>query len=484
MYRLALGIACAGLIAGCAVGSPPGFSSGNKWSFPLVAPLENTPLLVPVTINGKGPYLFAIDPDSAVSSLDSLIKSELDLYTTNGGKQIDERDMRVNTSLAEVRSLTLGTLTVRNMKLRVVSAQRYWINGRMVRGVIGRDVIADSLVFAYNRDTAMGYIATQGNLLPPSESTTLKFRRFNNKKLVRAKLNNKHKVELHLDIGGPMSMLWNVKIKKLRLPQLRANAQTMDEMGTLHRIRSGTLVGITDVKDLKAIGMFMLSYNDKRMNEEDIDGTLGQNFLKKFNVTANWHKGAFYLSKRNLDLGVGAKERMRRWGPAFDKCKATACVEIKVLAANAKPPGATPTTPKAPATPPGTVPPVDKTKPVPVTPKKEDPPASITNKAPGAAGAPMPAPATYNLRISREAMAIGAYEILIQAVDKQGKTLGLPLLVVTLPKGVPVIQESKIQRGYEKAAAFRVLDLSPFPRKCQMTNAGQRRCVWPLQKIR
>jgi hypothetical protein len=28
-------------LTGCAVGAPPGFSEGDTWSFPLVAPLED-----------------------------------------------------------------------------------------------------------------------------------------------------------------------------------------------------------------------------------------------------------------------------------------------------------------------------------------------------------------------------------------------------------------------------------------------------------
>lgn len=474
MFRKALALACAALIGGCAVGAPPGFSSGNKWAFPLVAPLENTPLLVPVMINGKGPYLFAIDPDSPVSMVDSAIKSELKLYTVRGPEIVDERDKRVNTGLAEVQTITLGSLKVRNKKFRVIMTGRYWINGRLVRGVIGRDIIADSLIFAYDRDKGMGYLATQGHMPPPSDSIKLGYRRFNNRKLVPAVINNKHKVELHMDLGGPVSMLWPAKIKKLHLPQLRVQATSMDEAGTIHRISGGTLIGILDVKGkVKSHGVYMLAYNDKRMNEVDLDGTLGQNFLKGHNLMANWHKTTFYLTPRDKDLGAHAAERLRRWGPAFDKCKNTACVDIKVVAANAKPPGAT--TPQP--TPPGTTPPVDPKQP---EAKKADPPSVTATPNAG-----MPAPPSHNLRVTREAMTIGDYEVLVQAMGKDGKPLAqLQPLLVTLPKGVPVVQWSELPAGYEQAASFRVLDLSPFPRKCQMSSSGQRQCVWPLRPVK
>ena len=63
--------ALAGVLAVAACGAPPAvpptFSAGDSWTAPLVGPLENDLLLVPVFVNGKGPYVFAIDPDAVVS---------------------------------------------------------------------------------------------------------------------------------------------------------------------------------------------------------------------------------------------------------------------------------------------------------------------------------------------------------------------------------------------------------------------------------
>ena len=58
---------------GCSVGAPPGFSSGDRWAFPLVGPLEDGLLITPATVHGHGPYLFAIDPDATVSAVDKNI---------------------------------------------------------------------------------------------------------------------------------------------------------------------------------------------------------------------------------------------------------------------------------------------------------------------------------------------------------------------------------------------------------------------------
>src|SRR5207237_1156911 len=81
VLALALALALGGA---CTVGAPPGFSSGDHWAFPLVGPLEDGVLLVPVTINGKGPYLFLLDPDAPLTSIDEALAAGLDLYGGTG----------------------------------------------------------------------------------------------------------------------------------------------------------------------------------------------------------------------------------------------------------------------------------------------------------------------------------------------------------------------------------------------------------------
>src|SRR4051812_1080712 len=39
-------------LAGCTVGAPPGFSGGDRWTFPLVGPLEDGLLVTPVSVHG------------------------------------------------------------------------------------------------------------------------------------------------------------------------------------------------------------------------------------------------------------------------------------------------------------------------------------------------------------------------------------------------------------------------------------------------
>jgi len=96
MSRLGSGLGVLFLSA-CAQGAPLGFSSGEVWTAPLIGPLENNELVVAVHVNDHGPYLFVIDPDSPVSTVDTAIRSELELYTLNGAEALNENDRMVRT---------------------------------------------------------------------------------------------------------------------------------------------------------------------------------------------------------------------------------------------------------------------------------------------------------------------------------------------------------------------------------------------------
>src|SRR4029079_7367915 len=100
------------VVAGCSVGAPPGFSSGDRWTFPLVGPLEDGVLVTPATVRGHGPYLFAIDPDANISAVDKQIVEDCDLRTSAGPKIIDEAQIGQTRLYAELLDLRVATLAV------------------------------------------------------------------------------------------------------------------------------------------------------------------------------------------------------------------------------------------------------------------------------------------------------------------------------------------------------------------------------------
>jgi hypothetical protein len=398
------------LLAACAGGAPPGFSAGDRWTFPLVAPLEGGRLLVPVKINDRGPYLFLIDPDSPVSSIDRALVSDLELHAGWGPEILTEQDYKKRMMFAEVRTFGVGDLTVRNRTVWVHDLYTYVASGRHVRGVLGRDVIAESLILSYDRDRGVAWLATQGNLAPPHAARPIRFRNFRHRRLAQATINQQTRVLLHLDLGADRSMLWPKKLQQAGLPRVGVRERLVDELGSTREVDHGGMAGVVEAAGIESHGVLFLPYDDRRYHELELDGALGHNFFAPYNVTANWHTRTFWLSPRTTDIGGFSAERVRRWGPFPDGCRLPACVEIAL---------------------------VD--------------------------GA---------LRVTREAPAADlAYDILFEAVDAGGRSLGLPWVSATLPRGTREARAPDFDPAYAAAAGFRVLDVSPFPRACRPPGA-------------
>jgi len=102
------------LLAACTSGPPPGFAggTGDRWAFPLVGTLEGDLLITPVTIDGRGPYLFGIDPDANVSLIDEQVVKDVRLRTHKGPHHLDETATQQPRFYAEVLALEIGSLII------------------------------------------------------------------------------------------------------------------------------------------------------------------------------------------------------------------------------------------------------------------------------------------------------------------------------------------------------------------------------------
>lgn len=447
-------LACLAALPACVVGAPPGFSDGDTWTMPLIAPLEDDVLLVPVTINGKGPYLFMIDPDSEVSSVDNAIVSELELYATAGPDVLSEADHRVKTFIAEVPEAQIGELGIRNQKWRIHKVGTFWAGGRRVRGLLGRDVIADSLMFSVDRDRGVATIGKQGKLSPPTGADTISYRNFFNRKLAKVALNGGAEVTLHLDLGGRLSRMWPDKIRAMNLPQIPLQAKLVDELGVEQTVTGGALAASVTAGASEAKGVVIVPFADKRLETTDLDGSLGQNFFANFKVLANWHKKTLWLERRSGDLHAGAAERMGRWRGVLGDCQNPGCVSatLERVTAGASRPASHPELFAAPG-----------------EPASDAPAAPVTE----------PAPQALVLTITREASASAhRLEFLLDAVDASGKTLGLPRLQGTFMPGKNQISAPLDATTYAGAAGFAVLDVNPLGRAC-----AKEPCLW-LQTVK
>ncbi len=326
------------VLGGCAVGAPPGFSKGDSWGFPLVAPLEDDVLLVPVHVENRAEaVLFMIDPDSALSSIDSALQNELKPYSRQVPHQLNERDQRVPVFVAELKRIRVGELEIENIRVRVHKVGTFWAGGRRVRGILGRDVLADSLLLSIDRDRGVGILATQGGISPPRQAHEINFRSYFHRRIAKVRVNGRHELDMHLDLGARTTMLWAEQIQKAGMPKLNVRAELQDEYGTTWTESSGGLAAMVETGGARVDAIVVLPYGDLRVEKGDLDGALGQNFLSRFNVIANWHEHKFWLRKRTTDLIGTAPERLRRWGKAFEGCTRAACVKVELLRGDAAP---------------------------------------------------------------------------------------------------------------------------------------------------
>lgn len=159
--RSILPLALALPLTACAFGAPPGFSQGDTWTFPLVEPQQGGRLLTPVTIEGRGPFLFAIDPDAPMTTVDPDVLHDTDFRIWQGPRRLDEHDTTHPTFYTRVTHMKVGDLTVSLLLVAEAEAHAFDTDGRRIYGILGRDVIADSLVFGFDRDRSIAWLQTQ-----------------------------------------------------------------------------------------------------------------------------------------------------------------------------------------------------------------------------------------------------------------------------------------------------------------------------------
>jgi hypothetical protein len=431
-------LALVALLSACTAGAPPGFSGGtsDRWTMPLVGPLEDGALITTVTINTHGPYLFAIDPDAPMSVIDTSVVKSADLRTFSGPKRLDETDTQQIRIYAELLNLEIGTLIVERRDVFVVRNTAFDTAGRRVVGVLGRDVFADSTAWGFDRDNGLVYMTTQKFFEPPAGATAIGYSEYPSRitnaqivppprRLVDAAVNGE-KVTLHVDLGAPASQLRETAWTKAKLGTREVKTVAIDEVGEGRLVTKAsdpaqvTLAGITNDR------VAFIPYTDKRWPSEDLAGTLGLGFFASYDVWQSWHTKQYFVAPRNP---VSAAVRINRWDSAvLARCKNVGCVTIRIT----------------------------------------DPMTGKTVEE----GKPLPG---LVLSITREEVAGGmGLEVILDATraavstDAPGANVVLPRLAINMPGHVDKLL-------YPLPATFRgstltVVDASPFPRDCPTPN--------------
>lgn len=297
------------LLAACAVGAPPGFSKGDQWTFPLVDAHDDGQLLTPVFVEGKGPYLLLIDPDSSKTVLDEEIITQGDFPMRTGGRAYDESDTGRALRIATITHLRMGELTISQLEVFVTPKSTFNSQRRRLFGVIGHDVIKDSVVFGFDRERAVAWMTTQEAFKPPAGAAVLEYMTTRDfpLPLTSAKVDGRE-LKLHFDFGDATS-------------QLRSS----NEVGARRAL------GAADVQAgaVSRRAVHFVEYTDRRTDYRDVDGTLGLNFFQPYIVNVDWHHKRVHLQPRAVSA-ASTSARFARWG-ANVPCTKAGCGTIEII---------------------------------------------------------------------------------------------------------------------------------------------------------
>jgi hypothetical protein len=353
------------LVAGCTAGVPSGFSKGDRWTLPLVGPLEDGLLITPVSVRGHGPYLFLIDPDADGSAVDQQVVDEASLTIGVGPSRFDETGTEQTRAYAELLDLQAGSLTIDRRSAMVVPTTFYNTEGRRVNGVLGRDVIADALVFGFDREQGIVTLSTRKAFTPPPDAIAVTYQavsvdpdsvrtgggpadpntsgrdassrvgantsgsRFDialERRVAAAQIDGV-KVAMHLDLGGPVSQLREPLWSKVKLTPTDVKLRLVDEAGTVREVAHAGIAGTVTLGAAKASHVTLVPYTDRRFAVAKVDGALGLDFFQPYAVYASWGSNTFYLKARG-DAAATTVARLGRWGAPLPACPHPGCVTV------------------------------------------------------------------------------------------------------------------------------------------------------------
>jgi hypothetical protein len=353
-----------------------GFNGADRWTFPLVGPLEDDLLITAVTVRGHGPYLFAIDPDANLTVIDEEIVEEAQLGSGKGPVRVDENGAKQIREYAELVEIKIGDLSVAHCTVMVVPANFYDTRGRHLNGVLGRDIIRSSLVFGFDRDQGIATLSTSTAFTPPADAVTIDaqpavvdpvYAAMVTKRPVteasgREEASQGHvsaamiqndldvvpiprqvttvqvgdaKLSMHIDLGSPVSQLRESLWEKIRLAPGDVSLRLVDEAATVRRVNDARLTSTVALGAAKASHIVLIPYVDKRFPADHLDGALGLDFFATYSVYAQWQRNAFYLKPRG-DLAAATTVRLSRWSPSMlPACPHAGCITAKVIKTDA-----------------------------------------------------------------------------------------------------------------------------------------------------
>jgi hypothetical protein len=315
------------------MGAPPGFSAGDSWSVPLVDPMANGRLIVPVTIHDHGPYLFLLDRDAG-TVIGPDIVHDLDV-PVKGWRVLDYFDRSHPAMRAQLTDVHIGDLTISLVHAAVLfKSDLFDEDGRRIHGVLGYPYIADSLVFGFDRDRGIAWLQAEDTFHPPAEASELGISKVSSEgtKIVDQPILRDAKigalsVDVHADFFSAHSELVRSKWNQAGVELQPAALTLVDDAELADLTRRAGVAREVEVGGVKSERVAFAPYEDRRYPLYHLDGTLGLDYFRPFKVAADWHHSTIYVTSREDALASRAA-RLSRWGAQLPRCASPGCAQV------------------------------------------------------------------------------------------------------------------------------------------------------------
>jgi len=294
-------------LAACGAAPPLGYTGDRtQWTVPLVRP-EQRELVVSATVQGKGPYLFVIDPDAVRSVIDDGVARQLNLYSDNHYvRVVNQNDVTMPRKFYEVLKLDAGDLHIRNVKMLNAPAGSLVAGGMKVQGILGSDLVSRTIVVGVDRDAGVVKLALTGHQQVPSDSARVEGWLYHGSFYVPMRVGDRT-LTMQVRLASSVSTIRDRALEGLALRAMPAEVAQVDETGTVARLRAAGVAEQVTIDGITLHDVPFFHNADAREDLEfDYDGILGQDILSRFDVTLDRDAKVLYLAPRSSHRGGAA----------------------------------------------------------------------------------------------------------------------------------------------------------------------------------
>ena len=305
----------------------------DRWTIPLVGPLEDGLLVASVTIDGRGTWLFQIDPDAAHSAIDEEVVKSLALTTSKGTSHVGESGTAQPRFDAHLPSIELGSLVIESKNALIVRAQHLVAQGRVLHGILGRDILTDAFVLGIDRDRGVAHLVMREAFTPPAGAirvplTAVPGRGTGPRRVVDATIHDEP-FRLAIDLGSIHSGLRESLWSRAKLEPRDTRGGYFDEIGAHHLFERIAIAPAVTVASVRTDRITIIPFIDARLPDATVDGTLGLGFLRAHDLWLDGASNTLYLTPRTAEP---LATRLERWDVgAFGTCKQPGCVSVRTV---------------------------------------------------------------------------------------------------------------------------------------------------------